>query len=471
MSKQILFRSATLVSSQGEQKGDLWVKEGKIFAIGEDLLSAFQASAPEGQVLEAEGLLLVPAAVDVHTHMDLDVGIARAVDDFESGSRAALFGGTATLVDHMGFGPTGCSLAHQFEVYHALADGKTYCDYAFHGVLQDICEERVAELAPELDKGCPSFKLYMTYDKRLNDADVLKVLRMTQKLGILVCVHAENHDLVTHNKADFVKQGCLSPHYHPLSRPDFVEEEAVERILRLAHIANDAPIYIVHLSTQKGLEVALQARARGQKHIYLETCPQYLLLSDEVYDLPEPEALKYIMSPPLRKVEDQEALWAALGRGDIDVVATDHCPFRIGKEKLQGLGNFTKVPNGAPGVEERFLLMYSEGVVKGRLRPEQWISLCCSRPAELFGLGGRKGDLQIGYDADLVLLDPRQQTLISQSNRHSACDYTTYEGFLLQGQIQKVFLRGDLVVDGQRFLAKKGEGIFLKRQPCPELNA
>lgn len=450
-------RNGVLCGVEGQVRADLLMDSGRILAIGEDLHETAEVC------VDAQGCLVVPGGVDAHTHMDLDVGISRAVDDFFTGTRAAVCGGTTCIVDHMAFGPAEESIHERFAVYRGLADGKVCCDYGLHGVLFDLTPEKMQELQEMVPKGHPSFKLYMTYDKHLDDAEILEVLRLMKRYGGVTAVHAENHAIVNRLRAQFVREGKLTPHYHPLSRPDYVEEEAVERVLRLAHIAGDAPIYIVHLTTRKGLEVARQARARGQKNIYLETCPQYLTLTDERYDEPGLDAFRYVMSPPLRKQEDCDALWEGLRQGEIDVVGTDHCPFNLQIEKRIGEGNFTRIPNGAPGVEERMLLLYSEGVCKGRMTLEDWVAVCCQNPARIFGLYPQKGALVVGADADLFLLDPNQRGKITQTNRHSACDYTTFEGFEVQGQIRSVYVAGELVYDGEQFLGVQGSGRYLER--------
>lgn len=457
--KSVLIRNGLICEAQGQTRADLLLEQGVIKARGLNL------EAPEGAtVVDATDCLILPGAIDAHTHMDLDVGFTRAVDDFYTGTRAAVCGGTTTIIDHMAFGQASETLADRFAVYQQLAGGKACCDYGLHGVLHDLTADKLDELERLVPQGHPSFKLYMTYDKYLDDAWILEVLRRMKKHGGITAVHAENHAIVNRLRDQFQAQGHLDAIYHPLSRPDYVEEEAVERILRLAHIAGDAPIYIVHLTTQKGLQVALQARQRGQQNIYLETCPQYLTLTDECYAQPGVEALKYIMSPPLRKPEDVKALWEGIAKGEIDVVGTDHCPFNLQKEKQLGNGNFAKVPNGAPGVEERLLLLYSYGVCQGLITLEQLIKTCCTNPARLFGLYPQKGHLGIGADADVVILDPNQRGVITQSNRHSACDYTTYEGFAVQAAIRSVYVGGTEVFDGVSFKGQAGTGRYLKRQ-------
>lgn len=435
---------------------DLLIENGKIAAVGKDLCR------DGAEVIDAAGKCVLPGAVDVHTHMDLDVGIARAVDNFYDGTVAAACGGTTTIVDHLAFGPKGCALRHQIDEYHQLADGKAVIDYGFHGVLQHVDEQVLADMGTLFHEGYTSFKVYMTYDNKLNDAEIFQVLKRAKELGMVIPVHAENDGVVNYLRAWYKAQGLCTPAYHPKSRPDGTEAEAVSRILHLAAMAGDAPVYIVHLSTGKGLKEIQKARAGGQKNIIVETCPQYLTLTDEKYQ-DEKEGLKYIMSPPLRKKEDNEALWKAAADGDIQVIATDHCPFTFKTQKQRGAGDFTACPNGAPGVEERVPLLFSEGVLKNRISINKFVELLCENPAKAYGLYPQKGTLLPGSDADVVLIDPAKERTLTIGGLHGACDYCTYEGMKLQGNIEMVFSHGDLIVKDNRFLGKKGAGRFLKR--------
>ena len=452
-----IIRNGTVVTDSAAFAADVLIADGVIQAVGTAL------DAPDAQVLDAAGKYVLPGAVDVHTHMDLQAGAHRAVDDFYTGTVAAACGGTTTIVDHMAFGPKGCSLWHQAEEYHRLADGKAVIDYGFHGVLQHV-DDRILREMGELaeQEGITSFKAYLTYDDRLTDGDLFRVLRRAREDGLVIPAHCENDGVVNFLRGWYKSQGLTEPIYHARSRPAGCEAEAVSRLLHLAALAGEAPVYIVHLSSAAGLGAVREARGRGQRHFGVETCTQYLTLTEDAYKDPQ-EGLKAIMSPPLRTGADCEALWGGLADGSIDAVATDHCPFRFAVEKQCGAGDFTLCPNGAPGVEERLPVMYSEGVAKGRLTLPRLVELLCTSPSRLYGLYPQKGTLQPGSDADVVILDPNGRRTLTQSALHSAADYTCYEGMELAGSIELVLSHGEIIVENNQFLGRKGAGRYLKR--------
>ncbi len=452
---KILIRQGMVATASEVYEGDILIEDGVIACMGKNL------KEPEAQVIDAKGKYVIPGGVDVHTHMDLLAGENRAADDFYDGTVAAACGGTTTIVDHMAFGPKGCSLHHQLSVYHGLAEGKAVIDYGFHGTAQYVNEDILAELSSMMEDGVPSIKVYLTYNDRLNDGEALQILKEMKKLGGVTAFHCENHEVVELYRKQLIAEGKTAPIYHAKSRPNLAEAEAVARVLRLARLAGDAPVYIVHLSCKESLEAVRDARRRGQKHIYVETCPQYLVLTEERYL--DSDGLKYVMSPPLRTKEDCEALWEGLSDGTIQVVATDHCPFHYGKEKQLGRNDFTKCPNGAPGVEERMLLLFSEGVQKGRISMERYVELLCTAPARIYGCYPKKGCLQPGADGDLVLLDPAGETLITHGSMHGAADYTAYEGMKLKGSVDLVMQRGSILAKDSRFMGKAGAGQFLFR--------
>ena len=453
-------RGGNIVTEAGVRRADILISDGKILAVSQD------ATGPDTEgagVIDATGKYVLPGAVDIHTHMDLDVGIARVIDDFYSGTVAAACGGTTTIVDHMAFGPKGCSPWHQVKEYHRLADGNAAVDYGFHGVLQHMNEDAAEDMARiAAEEGITSFKVYMTYDFRLDDLDLMKTLERAAKERILIACHCENHGMVTYFRERFVSEGKTEPRWHPVSRPAEAEAEAVHRLLSLARAAGEAPVYIVHLSSRKGLEEVRRARAAGQKHFGAETCPQYLLLDESLYEDPQ-EGLKAIMAPPLRRQEDREALWQALAGDELDTVATDHCPFTFAKQKQQGAGNFTKCPSGAPGVEERLILLYSEGVAKGRITLPQLVKYACANPARVAGLYPRKGIIEAGADADLVILDPDREWTLTTGRMHGNADYTCYEGMKVRGMVEQVLLRGKTIVSGGGFTGERGGGQYLHR--------
>lgn len=460
-----LIKNGMIATESEVFEADILVDGEKIAAIGNELENSY---ADDGiNVIDAKGCYVLPGAVDPHTHMDLDVGIARAIDDFYDGTVAAACGGTTTIIDHMAFGPKDCSLWHQVKEYHRLASGNSVIDYGFHGVIQHpVTEERLAELSEIKEKeGINSFKLYMTYDYMLQDDEIFNVLRRCREDGIVITVHCENHGVIQQLRKEFVESGRTEAKYHPLSRPAGCEAEAVNRMIHIAEMAGNAPLYIVHLTSAEGLHEVQKARKENIPHLGVETCIQYLLLTDDVYEDPQ-EGLKAIMSPPLRKDADREELWQALKDGEIDVVATDHCPFHFkeGKaEKQYGRDDFTKCPNGAPGVQERLMLMFSEGFMKGRLTLPEVVKLCCSSPSRVFGIFPGKGALEPGSDADLVIIDPNKNTEINKEYIKGASDYSCYEGMTLEGRIEKVYARGELIVSDGEFLGKRGAGQYLRR--------
>ena len=452
-----VIRNGTVVSESALFPADLLIEEGVVRAVGRI------PEIPDARVIDAAGKYVLPGGVDVHTHMDLQAGPCRAVDDFYTGTVAAACGGTTTIVDHMAFGPKGCSLWHQVEEYHRLADGKAVIDYGFHGVLQHVNDQILREMGEIADReGITSFKAYLTYDDRLDDSALFQVLRQAREDGLVIPAHCENDGVVNFLRGWYKSQGLTAPIYHARSRPAGCEAEAVSRLLHLAALAGEAPVYVVHLSSAAALAEVRKARAAGQRHFGVETCTQYLTLTEAAYSDPQ-EGLKAIMSPPLRTGADCEALWGGLADGSIDAVATDHCPFRFAVEKQCGAGDFTACPNGAPGVEERLPVLYSEGVAKGRITLPQLVRLACAGPSRLYGLYPQKGTLQPGADADVVILDPNGTRTLTQTSLHSAADYTCYEGMELQGKIDLVLSHGEVIVQDNQFLGRKGAGRYLKR--------
>ena len=455
-----IIRNGKIATDTDVFEADILIDGGKITEVGQNI------SCEGADIIDASGMYVMPGAVDVHTHMDLDVGFARAIDDFYDGTVAAACGGTTTIVDHMAFGPKDCSLWHQVNEYHRLADGNAVVDYGFHGVFQHLHDETLSEMKEIKEKeGITSFKVYMTYDYMLKDEEIFRVLRAAKEEGVVITVHCENHGVIQQLRKEFQETGCGEAKYHPLSRPSRCEAEAVNRMIHLAAMAGDAPLYIVHLSSAEGLHEVLKARAEHRPNIGVETCTQYLLLTDSMYDDPV-EGLKAIMSPPLRKDQDREELWQALKDGVIDTVATDHCPFhfRAGKaEKQYGKNDFTKCPNGAPGVQERLMLMFSEGFMKGRLTLPEVVKYTSSNPCRMFGLYPEKGSFEPGTDADIVIVDPGAVTEVNGDYIRGASDYSCYEGMKLQGRIRRVLLRGEEIVNDGEFLGKRGDGKYLKR--------
>jgi len=452
----LLIKNAKIATSTKVLDADLLIEGDRIARVEPGI------RAPGVRTIDAGGLYLLPGGVDVHTHFDLDVGFDRASDDFYTGSVAAACGGTTTVVDHMAFGPAGCRLTHQAEVYRELAR-HAVIDYGFHGVVQHVNDEVLTGMAALRDRqGISSVKLYLTYDYRLEDDAVLAVLRRAQELNMVVCVHCENDASIRFLRESLVARGEKAPRFHPLSRPAQCEAEAVFRMAMLAKMAGEPKLYIVHLSTALGLGAIRLARQGGQRNLFAETCPQYLLLDDALYQ-DDQEGLKYIMSPPLRGPADMDALWKGLLSAEIDTVATDHCPFFFATQKQRGAKDFTRCPNGVPGVEARLALLFSEGFSKGRLTLPEVVRLCCTRPAQLMGLAPRKGDILPGADADLVLCDPNIRWIVAAQSLHEHVDYTPYEGIELQGAPVMTISRGEIIVESGVFSGDKGRGQYLRR--------
>jgi dihydropyrimidinase len=452
-----LLRHGTVVNASGQQRADVQVDDERIVAVGADLPDS------GGRVIDATGRLLLPGGVDVHTHLDLPSGEIRTADDFASGTMAAACGGTTTVVDYA-TQERGGSLRQALDQWMARAAGHAAVDFGFHVCIADVRPEVEAEMAALVAEGVTSFKLFMAYPGRLmlGDGDIFRVLRRAADIGGLVCLHAENGSVIDVLVREALAAGRTEPVFHARTRPPLVEAEAVERGIALAETAG-ASLYVVHLSSALGLAHIAAARDRGLV-VLAETCPQYLLLTDAAYEGAPLEAAKFVMSPPLRTPGDQDALWAGLERGDIQVVATDHCPFMTA-DKAIGLGDFSRIPNGAPGIEHRMVLLYDAGVAGGRLSLEQFVDVTAAAPARIFGLAPRKGAIAEGADADLVVFDPAGTTNISAASHHMLVDYNPYEGRTLRGSVDLVLARGEVIVADGRYVGAPGRGQFLKRAP------
>lgn len=453
-----LIKGGMLVDHRGRYDEDLLIDQGKIVRRGKDIVIE-----PDMTVIDAAGCWVMPGGIDVHTHCHIDVGIGRSCDDFFTGTRAAACGGTTTIIDHMGFGPAGCSLHHQLARYHDYAHGQAVIDYSFHGVIQHVDQTILDEMASMVaQEGISSFKLYLTYQHKLDDESILRALQRLHQVNALATVHPENDVAIRWRRDTFVREGKIAPIYHALSRPIPCEAEAVARMINLAALAGDAPLYIVHLSNGLGLDYIRLARQAGQA-VWAETCPQYLLLDDALYL--RPDGMKYILSPPLRDQAEQEKLWRGLADGSIATLATDHCNFSWRQRQQLADGDFSRCPNGLPGVENRLTLLFSYGVATGRISPERFVDLTSARPAQLFGLWPQKGNLNPGADADLVLFDPERQDTVRHEALHDNGDYSPYEGMLCHGWPVMTLCRGEIVCRDGVFTGRPGYGRFLPRQP------
>ncbi len=451
-----LFKGGTVINAGGQMLADVLVCGEKIEKIGENL------SCEEAEIIDVSGKLLFPGFIDAHTHFDLDVCNTTTADDFYTGSRSALRGGTTMVID-FACPNKGESLQYGLDFWHKKAEGKSACDYGFHMTIDDWNEEIIAELPKMFEQGVSSFKMYMTYPAMMiGDEAMFKALRKMKELGGIAGVHCKNAGVIDALIAEKKEAGELSPASHPECRPAILEAEAISRLLKMAEVA-DVPVVIVHLSSEAGLREVEAARARGQK-VYVETCPHYLLLEDSLYSLPDFGGAKYVCAPPLRKDEDNDALWEALQNGAVQTIATDHCSFTL-KQKDAGRDDFTKIPGGMPGVETRGVLLYTYGVVNERISAERMVELLSEAPAKLYGVYPRKGCIAEGADADIVVYDPDGITKITAKNQVCAVDYAPYEGYEISGHIAQVWLRGTLAVNEGEILADRG-GEFIPRGKC-----
>lgn len=451
----LVIRGGTLISDSGiPLEADLAITGEKIAAIGPNLAGK--------RTIAADNLLVLPGAVDPHVHLEMPVGATRSSDDWASGSVAAAFGGTTTLIDFVEAQP-GERLAHAFTARRTAAQSQAAIDFGLHMTLTNDALETLEEIAPLCKSGCISFKTYLTYAGfRLSDSALLHVLAAVKAAGGITMVHAENDAIIDYINACFCQQRHTQPKYHALSRPTIAEGEAIQRALALAQVTG-ATVYIVHTSTALGAEAIRAAQERGV-NAYGETCPQYLLLTAEELSRPDFEGAKYVCSPPLRTREDNAALWQALATGGLQTVGTDHCPFNFETQKTLGRSSYEQIPAGLPGIESRLALLYTYGVTRGKLSLERWVEVCCANPARIFGLYPRKGTLTPGADADIVLFDPNRRLTITHTMLHEQVDYTPYEGFELQGYPIATMLRGKVIVENGLFTGRQGGGQYLIRK-------
>ena len=460
-----LITGGTVVNADGSTQADVLVDGETISAVGRGLAGTDLAGGLD-QTIDASGKYVIPGAIDVHTHMELPFGGTFAKDTFETGTRAAAFGGTTTIID-FAVQSKGKSLREGLDAWHAKAEGNATTDYAFHMIMSDVNDSTLAEMDTLVDEGITDFKLFTAYPGVFfsDDGAIFRAMQQTAKNGGLIMMHAENGLAIDIVAADLVADGKTDPYYHGVARYPIFEGEATNRVIRLAEAAH-VPVYIVHLSARDALSEVSHARGRGAM-AFAETCPQYLFLSlDDMGN--GYEGAKYVCSPPLRPKEHQAHLWSGLQRDALQVVSTDHCPFDFHDQKQLGQGDFRKVPNGLPGVEDRVDLMHDGGVVGGRLTKERWVDVLSAAPARMFGLAGRKGVVAAGADADLVVYDPARKHTISAKTHHMDVDYSCYEGREVTGGSDVVLSRGRVVVDNGEWKGEKGWGRFLKRKSARE---
>ncbi len=448
-----IIKNGLIVNADGRQKADVLIGNGRILAVGNQL------HEEDAEVIDASGCYVFPGFIDPHTHFDLDLGVTITADNFKTGTTAAVLGGTTTVID-FATPVRGGTLKAALDEWHKKAEGSS-CNYGFHMALAEWNENISREMDAMTKAGITSYKMYMVYPSlRVNDGEIYRAMQRGREIGALISMHCENYHVLNAKIAEQKAAGNLGPAAHPLSRPAEVEAEAVARYLRIAQMAG-AKAYVVHLSTGEGLKEARHARARGQE-VYLETCPQYLVLDSSRYN--EPDAAKYVMSPPLRSVEDQQKLWEGLAENDIDTVGTDHCSFTM-EQKALGKDDFTKIPNGGAGVQNRAALYYTYGVLSGKLTLEQMAAQLSANAAKLFGMYPGKGVVAEGADADVVIWDPRHEEVISYKTLAHNCDNSPYEGFRVHGRARDVLVNGEWVVKDSD-MYKAGLGKYVFRRPC-----
>ena len=452
----------TVVNATGSLRADVLIEDERVVAVvepGSDVASSFAAGAD--RLIDASERLVLPGGIDVHTHMEMPFGGTSSIDTFESGTTAAAWGGTTTIID-FAIQSRGHSLREGFDAWSNKADGKCAIDYGFHLIVSQVDEQSLKEMDVLVDEGVTSFKLFMAYPGVFysTDGEIFQAMQRASANGATIMMHAENGIAIDVLVAQALARGETDPKYHGLTRPAAFEGEATSRAIELARVAG-SPLYIVHLSAIEALAAVTRARDDGL-NVFAETCPQYLFLSDADLARAGFEGAKYVCSPPVRPVENHAALWRGLRTNDLSVVSTDHCPFCFKEQKELGIGDFSKIPNGLPGVEHRIDLIH-QGVVRGEITAERWVEITATTPARMFGLYPKKGVIAPGSDADVVVYDPKATQTISASTHRMRADYSAYEGMEVTGKVQTVLSRGALVIDDGAFVGRAGHGRFLPR--------
>ncbi|MGP4016151.1 dihydropyrimidinase [Saccharopolyspora sp. 5N708] len=465
MSRTII-RGGLVITATEETRADVLIDGEHVVGIAASEAAEQWVSSADA-VIDASGHYVIPGGVDGHTHMQMPFGGTFASDTFETGTRAAAWGGTTTIVD-FAIQPVGGFLREGLDAWHAKADGQCAIDYGFHMILSDVGAEALKEMDALVGEGVTSFKLFMAYPGVFysDDGQILRAMQQAADNGALTMMHAENGiaiDVLVHQA---LAAGRTDPKYHGQARHPLLEAEATHRAIQLSRVAG-APLYVVHVSAAEAVEEITRARDNGL-NVFGETCPQYLFLTVDELARPEFEGAKYVCSTPLRPVEHQAHLWQALRTNDLSVVSTDHCPFCFKDQKELGRGDFSKIPNGIPGVENRIDLLH-QAVVEGRISRRRWIELACTTPARMFGLHPRKGTIAPGCDADIVIYDPRAEHVLSARTHHMNVDYNAYEGKRVTGRVRTVLSRGAVVVDDGTYTGRAGHGRFLRRDTCQYL--
>jgi dihydropyrimidinase len=455
----VLIKNGRIITAVDDYLGDVFIENETVSLIGKSL----EMEADE--IIDASGKYLFPGGLDPHTHLDMPFGGTVSADDFETGTLAAAHGGTTTLID-FAIQTKGQSTLEALDTWHAKAEGKTAIDYGFHMIVTDLDDKRVHEMKMLADDGVTSYKLFMAYPGVLyvDDGTIYRAMRAAGENGTVVCMHAENGIVIDEIVKEALADGKTEPKYHALTRPTRMEAEGVHRAIAIAEVAH-VPVYIVHLSSSDALEQVMLARNRGV-HAFAETCPQYLFLDHSYYEQDGFEGAKYVMTPALREKWNQDELWKGLRFGDLQSISTDHCPFCFKDQKTLGVDDFSKIPNGGPGVENRMSLVFNGGVNTGRISLNKFVELTSTAAAKTFGLFPRKGTIAVGSDADIVVFDPNRKETISVNNQcthHMRVDYNAYEGFEVTGFTETVLSRGKVIIKDCEYVGKKGDGHFLKR--------
>ncbi len=455
----VLIKNGRIITAVDDYMGDVFIENESVTLIGKNL------EVEADTTLDATGKYLFPGGLDPHTHLDMPFGGTVSADDFETGTLAAAHGGTTTLID-FAIQTKGHSTLEALDTWHAKAEGETAIDYGFHMIVTDLEDDRIHEMKMLADDGVTSYKLFMAYPGVLyvDDGTIYRAMRKAGEDGTVVCMHAENGIVIDEIVKAAVTEGKTEPKYHALTRPTRMEAEGVHRAIAIAEVAN-VPVYIVHLSCADALEQVMLARNRGV-HAFAETCPQYLFLDHSYYEQEGFEGAKYVMTPALREKWNQDELWKGIRFGDLQSVATDHCPFCYKDQKILGIDDFSKIPNGGPGVENRMSLVYNGGVNTGRISLNKFVELTSTAAAKTFGLFPKKGTIAVDSDADIVIFDPNRTETISVNNactHHMNVDYNAYEGFEVTGFTETVLSRGKIIIDNCEYVGKKGQGQFLKR--------
>src|ERR671912_1163044 len=453
-----LIRNGRVVTAVDDYRADILIEGETVSVIGAKL------EMEADRVIDAAGKLVVPGGIDPHTHMELPFGGTQASDDFRTGTVAAAHGGTTTIID-FAVQYKGQALVEGLDKWHKKAEGKCAIDYGFHLITTELEDNQIEEMYTVMDEGVTSFKLFMAYPGvfLVDDATIFRAMSAAGARGGLICMHAENGIVINEIIKRFLKDGRTAPKYHALTRPTIAEAEGVHRAIAIAEMA-ESPVYIVHLSCTDALNKVREARDRGLP-AFAETCPQYLFHNIEDYG-DGFEGAKFVMTPPLREKHNNDELWKGLRTDDLQVISTDHCPFCMKEQKELGRDDFSKIPNGAPGVEHRVPLIYNGGVIENKVSLNRFVELTSTAAAKMFGLFPRKGTVAVGSDADILVFDPEREQTISAATHHMNVDYSAYEGRRVRGVVETVLSRGRVVVEGGEFKGRAGGGQFLKRGTC-----